>query len=301
MADPIPAAAPVEAPKATDSKVVPEAATETIKVNGKEIKVTKSQLIAAAQKGYFADQKLKSMDVLSKNTTALLSDIKTPEGLLKILKDPALGANPKEILRKLISSDLVDEEILEDIAKLTHDRWLPRQKMTPEQIENEKKLSDYARLKKAEEDRKKSAETEKNRAEVDQVYQHVRGEVSKQIVADKTFPQTEGSIRAVISTLKAMNKGGAPVTPENISKALSKVKKDHLIHQQTMFDAIKDDEGLISLLGESRALRISKALVARLKTKGAAKAAAASEPVVGEKSRQEKYGIDRHGYTILDV
>ncbi len=305
------AEAPAAAPAATDAPAkgapaVPAAAaapeaTETIKVNGKEIKVTKAQLIAAAQKGYFADSKLKSMGVLSEKTAALLADIKSPAGLLKILKDPSLGANPKEIMKALISSDLVDEEMLDEIAKLTHDRWLPRQKMTPEQIENEKKLTDYERLKKQDEDRKQQALSQQNQAQIQHIYQAVRAEVSKQIVEDKTFPKTEGAIKAVIETLKSINKKGSPVTVENIGKALAKVKKDHLIHQQTMFDAIDDPESLIALVGEARALKISKALVARLKAKGAAKAAEKKEPQVGEKARVSRFGTDRHGYTVMDV
>lgn len=276
--------------------------TQEFIVNGKPVRLSPAQIKVAVQKGLFADGKLKSMNVLSEKTAALLNDIKTPEGLLKILKDPALGASPKAVLRQLLNSDLIDDELKEDIAKWTYENVVKKGQMTPEQLENENKLNDYERLKKADADRKQSELTQQNQAQVQQVYQAVRAEISKQIVADKTFPQTEGAIRSVVDKLRVMNKKGAPITTENITKALGLVKKDHILHQQTMFDAIEDPESLIALFGEARALKISKALVARLKAKGAAKAAADDkEPAVGEKARVRKFGVDRHGYTVMDV
>lgn len=305
-----PAAGTVAAPAATgaaanaDPKTPPVAveATEDYVVNGKTVKLTKAQAKAYTQKGLFADGKLKSMNVLSEKTAALLENIKTPAGLLKILKDPALGASPKAVLRELLNSDTIDDELKEDLSKWVYENVVKKGQMTPEQIENDKKLTDYERLKKEDADRKKATETQQNQAQVNQVYQAVRAEISKQIVADKTFPQTEGAIRSVVDKLRVMNKKGAQITTENISKALALVKKDHILHQQTMFDAIEDPESLIALVGEARALKISKALVARLKAKGAAKAAAdKSEPIVGEKARVSKFGMDRHGYTVMDV
>lgn len=312
MADPIaaappvaPAAPPKGAPPVPGAPVVPNPeATETIKVNGKEVKVTKAQLIAYAQKGMFADGKLKSMGTLSEKTAGLLAALKTPEGLLGILKDPALGANPKEVLRSLLKSDLIDDELKEDIARWTYENVVKRGQLTPEQIENEKKLTDYERLKKDDEDRKKTAAKAQSDAQVTAVYTALRGEISKQIVADKTFPQTEGAIRSVVDKLRVMNKKGATITQENITKALALVKKDHLLHQQTMFDAIEDPEALIALFGEARALKISKALVARLKAKGAAKVDATKkdeEALTGDKARQKRFGVDRHGYHVMDV
>lgn len=311
MAD-APAAVPAATPPDAPAKGAPGApaavapnpeATETIKVNGKEVKVTKAQLIAYAQKGMFADGKLKSMGTLTEKTAGLLNALKTPEGLLGILKDPSLGANPKEVLRSLLKSDLIDDELKEDIARWTYENIVKRGQLTPEQIENEKKLTDYERLKKADEDRKTAALSEQNKAQVNQVYQALRGEISKQIVADKTFPQTEGAIRSVVDKLRVMNKKGATITQENITKALALVKKDHLLHQQTMFDAIEDPEALIALFGEARALKISKALVARLKNKAAVKVAPAKdeESLSGDKARQKKFGVDRHGYHVMDV
>ncbi len=290
------------APPAAAAAANPEA-TETIKVNGKEIKVTKAQLIAYAQKGMFADGKLKSMGTLTEKTSALLNALKTPEGLLGILKDKSLGANPKEVLRSLLKSDLVDDELKEDIARWTYENVVQPGQLTPEQVEQKKKLTDYERLKKEDADRKAAALSEQNKAQMNQIYTAVRSEVTKQITEDKTFPKTEGAIKAVIDTLKAINKKGFPVNSENVAKALAKVKKDHLIHQQTMFDAIEDPEQLIALFGEARALKISQALIKRLKNKAAAKAPAAKdeEALTGDKARQKKFGVDRHGYHVMDV
>lgn len=282
-----------------------EEATEEIKVNGKVIKLTKAQLVAAAQKGMFADQKLKSMDVLQSKTAALINALKTPEGLLQVLKDPALGASPKEVFKKLMSSEIIDDELKESMSKWVYDNVVVQSKMSPEQIEKEKKLSDYERLKKAEEDRKTKEVTEAQNAQISQIYQAIRGEVTKQVLADKTFPQTEGSIRAVVEKLRVMNKQGAPITTENIAKALGLVKKDHIMHQQALMDTIEDPEGLIALVGEERALKISRALVARIQAKAKLKVAEAKpEEIVREKTTDridKKLGRTPQGYTVLDI
>ena len=282
-----------------------EEATETLKVNGKEIKLTKAQVIAAAQKGLFADQKLKSIDTLQKGTTSLLNDLKTPEGFLKTLKNPALGANPKEIFKKLMSSDIIDDELKDEMSKWVYQNVVQQAKKTPEEIERDKKLSEYEKLKAEKEDREKQEMTDKHQAQVQQVYQAIRAEVNKQILDDKTFPQTEGSVRAVIEKLRVMNKQGVPVTSESVTKALGLVKKDHIMHQQALLDSIEDPEGLIALLGEARALKISKALVARLQAKGKTKAAEVQhEKSVKEKVTDridKKLGRTPQGYTVLDI
>ncbi len=305
MADNGTTAPPVEVKEAAPVAVKAEEATEIVKVNGKEVKLTKSQLIAAAQKGLFADKKLEGMKVLQGTTQKLLEDLKSPEGLLKILKDPALGASPKEVFKRLMASDVIDEELKETMSKWVYENVVQQAKKTPEQIENEKKLSDYERLKKADEDRKAQALSEKQKTEVQQVYAAVRSEVTKQILADKTFPQTEGSVRAVVEKLRVMNKQGAAITPENITKALGLVKKDHVLHQQTMMDALEDPEQLIALIGEPRALKISKALIARLKAKTATKAVEVKpEPESREKVTDRidrKLGRTPQGYHVLDI
>ncbi len=317
MAD-APAAPPQAAPAATPAKgaaaappaAVPgakpaEQATETIKVDGKEMKVTPSQLRALAQKGYFADQRLKSVDVLTNSTKNLLSKLQTPEGIMEVLRDPKLGASPKDVLRKLMTSDVVDAELKEEISRWVYDNVVVQGQKSPEQIETEKKLSKLAQLEKDEKDRNERALSEQQRAQVAQVYQAVRTEVTKQIVADKTFPKTEGSIRAVVEKLRVMNRQGAPITAESISKALGLVKHDHMIHQQTLLDAFEDPEQLIAAIGEPRALKIARALATRLKAKSAAKSApkkaddGTDENLDARNTR--KFGRERHGYAVMEV
>ncbi len=296
------AAAPVAGAK-------PDAAAEPtfeVKVNGQVKNLTRAQMIAAAQKGLFADSKLKSMDVLQGKTAGLLQALKTPDGLLAILKDPALGANPKEVFKKLMASDVVDDELKETMTKWVYDNVVAQGKKSPEQIEQEKKLARLEQLEKDEEKRKQDTLSAQQKQQVDGIYQAVRSEVTKQIVADKTFPQTEGSIRQVIEKLRVMNKQGAPITAESVTKALGLVKKDHLLHQQSMFDALEDPEGLIALIGEARALKISRALIARLNKKVAP--AATDKKGEGEEVQRkvtdridEKLGRERHGYHVLKI
>jgi hypothetical protein len=279
--------------------------TREIKVDGKVYKVTDKQLVAMAQKGMFADQKLKSMDVLKTTSEKLISKLKTPEGIVEVLKDPTLGNSPKEVLRKLLGAGIIDDELKEDLSKWVYDNVVVQAKKTPEQIETEKKLSDYERLKKQEEDNKQKDVLSKQQEQVQQVYQAVRAEVTKQILADKTFPQNEYSIRQVVEKLRVMNKSGAPLTAENVTKALGFVKNDFIAHQTAILDAFDDPEGLIAAIGEPRALKISRALVARLQNK--AKVTAKEEKKEDGPRKKvtdridEKLGRTPHGYSVMDV
>jgi hypothetical protein len=298
------AGAPGSAAAAPAAKA--DEATQEFIVNGKPVKLTAAQVKIAVQKGLFADQKLKSIDSLKSSTERIVAALKTPEGVLGLLKDKSLGNSPKAVLKALLSSDAIDDEAKEDLSQWVYQNVVKKAQLTPEQIENEKKLTDYERLKKQEDERKQREVTEQQKAQVQQVYQAVRAEVTKQIVADKTFPQTEGSVRQVIEKLRVMNKKGAPINAENVGKALALVKKDHVLHQQTMFDALEDPEGLIALIGEARALKISKALVARLKAKSKAKPAA--EAVQEGEGREKvteridkKLGRTAHGYHVLNI
>jgi hypothetical protein len=313
-----PPAAPSATAKADGAKAAPAAPLTTpagdakpgetlfdVKVNGQVKKLTQAQLVAAAQKGLFADQKLKSMDVLQGKTAGLIQALKTPDGLLSILKDPSLGANPKEVFKKLMASDIVDDELKDTMAKWVYDNVVVQGKKSPEQIEQEKRLARLDQLEKDEADRKSAALSEQQRVQVDGIYQAVRSEVTKQIVADKTFPKNEGAIRLVIDKLRVMNRKGATVTAESITKALSTVKNDYILLQQSILDADDDPEVLISRIGEARALKISKALIARLKKKAAPVADAKKDEEVARETldarNSRKFGRERHGYNVLDV
>ncbi len=305
---PAPKAAPGAplTPTAGAPAAKPAVAEQTfeVKVNGQVKKLTQAQLVAAAQKGLFADGKLKSMDVLQGKTAGLIQALKSPAGLLSILKDPALGANPKEVFKTLMASDIVDDELKEAMSKWVYDNVVVQGKKSPEQVENEKRLARLDQLEKDEEKRKQDALTVQQKQQVDGIYQAVRSEVTKQIVADKTFPQTEGAIRLVIEKLRVMNRKGAPVTAESITKALWTVKNDYLLLQQSILDADDDPEALISRIGEARALKISKALIARLKKKAAPAADAKTEegtPENLDSRNSRKFGRERHGYQVLDV
>ncbi len=283
------------------------APTFELKVDGKVINVTEAQLRAYAQKGLFADKALKSVDVLKNSTSNLINKLKTPEGLWEVLNDPALGANPKAVFKKLMASGIVDDELKDEMGQYLYNND-PRinKSLTPEQLEQRRKLEEYERMKSDEQKRKEADLTAQQKAQVDRIYQGVRAEVSKQILADKTFPQTEGSIRQVVEKLRVMNRQGVAITTESVTKALDLVKKDHFLHQQTMFDAIQDPEELIKFLGEDRALKISKALVARLKGKQAVKSS--GSPAVRTEGKEKitdaldkKFGRNRQGYAIMDV
>lgn len=306
--------APQEAPKADvkaeakpvegEAKAVVDEPKDEYIVNGKKILLTKAQAKAAVQKGLFADQTLKSVEVLKTKTAGLLEALKTPEGIISILKDPSLGASPKEVFRKIMQSDIVDDELKEDLAKYVYENVVKPSSLSPEQLEQQKKLNEYERLKKQEEMRIKQEEENKQRQIVDQVRNELLSEIAKQVKADKSFPQTEGTVRAVAEKLRVMHQKGAQITGETISKALGLVKKDLLMHQQAMFDTITDPEELVRLFGEDRALKISRALVARLQAKQKEQAKPETKEEVREKTTEKidkKLNKNQYGYSILDI
>ena len=254
---------------------------ETYIVEGKEVKLTKSQAKAAVQKGLFADKRLKSMDVLARSSQAIVEALKTPAGVINLLKDKSLGNSPKAVLNALLSSDAIDDEVKDILSKWVYENVVHKAKLTPEQIEQERKLADYDKLKKAEDDRRTADLTRQQQEQVSQIQQAVKAEVSKQILADKTFPQTEATVRQVFEKLRVMNKKGAKITVESVTKALNLVKDDFLAHQSAILDAFDDPEQLIKAIGEPRALKISKALIARLKAK---------EGVTKKAEKQEERG-----------
>ncbi|MDE2099555.1 MAG: hypothetical protein KGL39_20045 [Patescibacteria group bacterium] len=280
--------------------------TRTIKVNGKEYQVTETQLIALAQKGMFADQSLKSIDVLKKSSASILARLKTPDGIIGLAKEA--GITEDALIDKLVDSGAISEQAGEKLSLWVYKNKVEPAKLTPEQIEDRKKLEEYGRLKKADEERKKLDAESKQKSQVTQIYQAVRTEVVKQITADKTFPQIEGSIRQVIDKLRVMNRNKVPLTPQAIAKAMELVKKDHILFQQSILDGDKDQpdygERLISRIGEERALAISRALIARLKAK--TKAAVKTETNGEEKkegleeSLNRKYNKTKSGLTVMN-
>ena len=268
----------------------------TLKVDGKEVKVTKEQYTALAQKGAFADKQLQSLAQLKKSTEGLINSLKTPEGLIQILKDPALGANPKEVFKRLMASDVIDDELKETMSRWVYDNVVSQARKTPEVIAAEKAAKELEMYKKQDADRKQQELSAKQQAQLQQIYEVVRGEISKQIVADKTFPQTEPAIKQVIEKVRIMNKQGVPITEAAIAKAMELVKKDHLNHQTALFDAIEDAEQLIKMVGEERALKISKAVVTRLKNKEKAASKETKKEEKVSSARTKKSDLLGHGY-----
>lgn len=266
------AATPAVDPKTGKPAVAaPAGPLKTIKVNGKDVQVSEAQYHALAQKGYFADKMTTQVDSLKKGTQGILEALKTPGGVLRLLQDKSLGNSPKAVLNEILNSDAIDDEVKETLSAWVYKNVVQPAKLSPEELEKNNKLSEYEKLKKQETERKQKEDAANQTAEVQKVYQAIRAEVVKQIKDDKTFPQAEGAYRQVIEKIRVMNKKGVQVTVESITKAIAETKKDHLLHQQALFDAIEDPEALIAFFGEARAMKISRALVARLKAKGVQK------------------------------
>jgi hypothetical protein len=214
------------------------------------------------------------MDLALKNTQNLVEALKTPEGTIAFAKQ--MGIAPETLIERLLGSD-ISENAKEIVGRVAHKLFVEEPKLTPQQIEDRKKLTDYERLKRQEDERKKQEITQKQQAEMQGMYKAIKGEVSKSVLEDKTLAHTEENLRRLIDKIRVVNrnfkaKQGRDLSMDEVKtvipKAIGWVHKDNQLHRNAMIEAVKgDSEKLISLVGEDMAMAISRALISRVQAR----------------------------------
>lgn len=270
-------------------------------VDGKKVSLTDKQVTAIVQKGLYADKKLESVSILQKRTESLLNTLKTPEGLINVLKDPSLGNSPKEVFKRLMNSDIVDDELKETMARWVYDKVVVPASMDPAEREKQERENRLATLEKEKKEREELELSQRQQIQLNAIYEEVKNQISKQLLADKTFPQIPAAIQWVINKVRILNREGVPVTQESIKKAIGLAKSDFIKAQSSILDSIQDPEELISALGEERALKISKALVARLTAKNKITPEGADRPLPISEKLEKTFNRTPQGYKILDI
>jgi hypothetical protein len=256
-----PAADPKAAAPAAPVAPAPEP-TEEYVVEGKKYNLTAKQAKALVQKGLFADQKLQSVDKLVKSSEQLTNLLKTNPAA--VFGDKALGANPREVIKNLLNSNLIDQDTKEDIGKWVYENIVQASKKDPKILELERRAKQADDYEKQLKDQEAAQKKQSDEAATAQAYNAIRTEIGNQIKADKTFPENEDAVRLVGNKIRVAVRAGKPIT---VKQALDLVKKDYYKMQENLFDAVTDDEQFIALIGEARAKRLNDAFVKRFKAK----------------------------------
>lgn len=171
------------------TEVVPEDPFEfDLDVKGQKQKLkfqTKDQLKAVLQKALYADQVIKDASQAKKGAEALISKLKTPQGLREVLSDPEISLDYKKFALDIVK-EMMDEEKLTPEQKEARD-WRTK----AEKLEQEKK---------AREDAEKAQQEQQKRAEL---AQRTRGEIISAMKKYPDIPQTQATMDAVIQNMRA--------------------------------------------------------------------------------------------------
>lgn len=171
-----------------------------LEVKGQKQKLnfaTKDQLTAVLQKALYADQVIKDGIQAKRGAEALMSKLKTPEGVREILTDPDINIDIKKFALGIVQ-EMMEEE-----------------KLTPEQRrikELEKYQNDSEATKKsqqeAEANRKKQEQFAKDRAEAS-------GKLIEAMKKHPDLPQTQATVDAMILNMRAAyRRFGKHLTPD---------------------------------------------------------------------------------------
>lgn len=241
---------PAAAKTALNGKTPPPQAAPTpaeirklkLKLDGKEVEMPESEVIAMAQKASMSDKRFMEGAALKKQAEDIMAFAKT---------------NPVEFFKKtgLDFRQISENYLVEE---------LKREQMSPEQrkaAENETKLKEY------EADKKKTADQAKKREIAELQKKHADN-------YNQLF-------------VEALNKSGLPKTPYTIKRMaelqlvklklklelnadqLAKVVREDYINEQKMLFGSTEGEQLLEMLGPELIKKLSKAQIAKLKSKGA--------------------------------
>lgn len=199
-------------PEITDVKPTGETTTQgeptfTLKVNGKEIVATQSQIIAMAQRAQGADAAMKKYAELEKLSTNLLEN---------------LDSNTYELLKQRHGKEKAKEMIIAMTRNL-----IAEEEKTPEQVELEelraKAKNQEEVLKKAEEQKK----LEERRAKQKVLYTQMLQEIDREL-NDTHLPKDRLTLTRVLNYLAAGKKANG--TAWTVKDAVKAVEVEDMAH-----------------------------------------------------------------------
>lgn len=255
-----------------------------VKINGKEEDWPESKVIERAQKSEAAEQMFKRAAGMEKALGNFATMVRTPEGALKILQNPNLGADLKGIVMHAVKSN---PELLSEVKKLLLRREvipnLPENQRIP--LQQQAELEDLRAFKKAQEAERQAHITKQRTLARQQLIQKQLQQVGSQIAGalkSSGMPDNKMIVSRVARTMQISRQAGSPLTP---AQAVERVKNDLRTEYHSQFANAADDESILRLLPEGVAERINRALLAKLKTKSSESKAGQNKKVSDKKDK----------------
>lgn len=219
-----------------------------LNIDGQDVELPESEVIARAQRESASSKRFQEAAQMRKQA----------EDILKLAED-----NPGEFLskRKKNAREWAENYLLEE---------LKLEQMSPEQkkaLENEQKLREYEKEKKETKDRQDADEREK-------LTNHHRDRFDKLFVEalnKSGLPKTPYTIKRMAELQSTNVKKKLELSPDQLAKL---VREDYIAEQKALFGATEGDQ-LLDLFGEDLVKKMSKAQIAKLKSKGVRTSASA--------------------------
>lgn len=246
-ASPAAAAAPATtqtpaAPAAVAAQAQQAARMLKLKVDGQDLELSESEVIALAQQGRSASKRFQEAAATKREAEQIVNYLKS---------------NPKEAFKKLgIDVRKFSEDTLMELIQ--HD------KMTPEQKEAHQAKLDLKKYRDQESAAKEKAKKDQDSA-LEQQHMKTFDETFTQALSEKGLPKTPFTIVRMAQLTIAANKKGLNMPASELAKI---VREDYQRDQSALLEGLEGDD-LLSFLGKEALKRISKAQLSKYKAKGA--------------------------------
>lgn len=212
-----------------------------LKLDGKEVELPESEVIAYAQQGKSSTQRFQEASRMKQEAEQLMAFAK---------------ANPKEFFAKtgMNARDWAEKYLVEE---------LQREAMSPEQRKAQETEDELGRYKREESERK-----QKEKLDVEKRLQKEHHDKYEQVfiqaLNESGLPKTPFTIKRMAELQLINLKNKYEFSPGQLAKL---VREDYLAEQKATIGGLDGDQ-LIDFLGPELVKKLSKAQIAKLKAKG---------------------------------
>lgn len=220
-------------------KETPQPRRLKVKVDEIEQELDEAEVIKGYQRAQAANKRFEEASKLKKQSEKFLEQLQKDP--FKILADPRLGVNAREVAEKYILEQLENEM------------------MSPEEIQARQEKAELDQYRKEKESQKKQQEEEKS----NQVKQKYVEDYTKQFqsaLEQVSIPKTPETVKRMAQYLQASIKGGYE-TP--ISEIAEMVREDYINEQKSIVSQLSGQD-LIRYFGEDVAKKIRQQDLSRL-------------------------------------
>lgn len=238
-------------PAAAASPTPAEVRKLKLKLDGKDVEMPESEVIALAQKSGSSGKRFEEAQKLRAEA----------EAVLRFAKE-----NPAEFFARtgMNARQWAEEYLIGE---------LKREQMSPEQrkaAENEEKLKKYEAEKKAADDKKKSDEL----AALQKKHAERYDALFVEALSKSGLPKTPYTVKRMAELQLVNIRKKLELTPDQLAKV---VREDYIAEQKALFGSTEGD-ALLEMLGPDVVKKLSKAQIAKLKAKGVGQGAGSPPP-----------------------